>query len=543
MLSQVELERVAAVLSREVVGGLVERWVEPGRGRLACSLYLPRSSTEPGPGRGFGFGPETEPEAETEPGVDGRKLVLEIDARPEVARLGRIARLPRAPDQLPAFAAYLRAHLGRARLESAALRGDDRQLELRFSAREGEFSLLLSIFGRRSNLYLLDAEGRLLQALRPLAETRAELSVGAPWSDPSSGAPRRGEDRFADLEGLALLDAISERYAQDLEERAEDDVRRRLLGALKRERKAAARRLERIEAELAEAEEANTLQRHGELLKAHLAEVPSGAESIRVADFETGEPVEIRLDPKRSARDNLQAIFKRYQKLLRRLTKAGGQIDGARETLRSLEALEAEVRATTAEGMAEAALADLLARPLVQRLLASSKGSKQVPGAGAGTAIESATLAHEARPSLPAAFARLPRKLHPRRYRSVDGLEIWVGRSDEANDVLSTRLARGKDLFFHLDGAPGSHVVLRTEGRDDVPAESVLDACELAVHFSKQKNAGRADVHVVPIKNVKKPKGAKRGLVYVTGGKSVHLRREPARLERVLASRIEDRAD
>jgi len=522
MLSQVELERVAAVLSRDVVGGLVERWVEPGRGRLAFALYVPNAAAS--------------------------KLVLEIDVRPEVARLGRIARLPRAPDQLPAFAAYLRAHLGRARLESAALRGDDRQLELCFSAREGGYTLLLSIFGRRSNLYLLDAEDRLLQALRPLAETRAELAIGAPWADPSSGAPRRGEDRFADPEGLALLDAISARYAEDLEERAEDDVRRRLLGALKRERKSAARRLERIEAELAEAEEANALQRQGELLKAHLGDVPSGAESIRVADFETGEPVEIRLDPKLSARDNLQAIFKRYQKLLRRLTKAGGQIDAARETLRVLEALEAEVRATVAEGpdeavSGEAALADLLARPLVQRLLASSKGSKQAAGAAAGTALESATLARDARPSLPAAFARLPRKLHPRRYRSVDGLEIWVGRSDEANDVLSTRLARGKDLFFHLDGAPGSHVVLRTEGRDDVPSESVLDACELAVHFSKQKNAGRADVHVVPIKNVKKPKGAKRGLVYVTGGKSVHLRREPARLERVLASRIEDRAD
>jgi len=83
-------------------------------------------------------------------------------------------------------------------------------------------------------------------------------------------------------------------------------------------------------------------------------------------------------------------------------------------------------------------------------------------------------------------------------------------------------------------------VILRTEGSEDPPPESVLDACELSVHFSKLKNAGRADVHVVPIKNVKKPKGAKRGLVFVTGGKSVHLRREPERLERLLASKFED---
>ena len=120
------------------------------------------------------------------------------------------------------------------------------------------------------------------------------------------------------------------------------------------------------------------------------------------------------------------------------------------------------------------------------------------------------------KPALPAAYRSLARKLHPRRYRSAEGLEIWVGRSDEANGVLTTRLARGKDLFFHLDGAPGSHVILRTEGREDPPSEAILDACELAVHYSKQKNAGRADVHVVPIKNVKKPKGAKRCLLYTS---------------------------
>ena len=102
---------------------------------------------------------------------------------------------------------------------------------------------------------------------------------------------------------------------------------------------------------------------------------------------------------------------------------------------------------------------------------------------------------------------------------ACEGLEIWVGRSDEGNDVLTTRLARGKDLFFHLDGAPGSHVILRTEGNATKRLrKSVLDACELAVHFSKQKKAGLGGCpRRAPIKFVKKPKGAKRGLVYVSG--------------------------
>ena len=135
---------------------------------------------------------------------------------------------------------------------------------------------------------------------------------------------------------------------------------------------------------------------------------------------------------------------------------------------------------------------------------------------------------------------RFPARLAPRRYRTDGGLEIWVGRSDAGNDFLTTKLARGRDLFFHLDGAPGSHVILRCEGRTDPPSEALLDACELAVHFSNQRDATRADVHVVPIANVRKPRGAKPGLVMVHGGKTVHLRRTPARLARVLGDRVDE---
>ena len=70
---------------------------------------------------------------------------------------------------------------------------------------------------------------------------------------------------------------------------------------------------------------------------------------------------------------------------------------------------------------------------------------------------------------------------------------------------------------------------LSEDGQSNDSRKALLDACELAVHYSKSKNASRADVHIVPIKNVKKPKGAKPGLVMVHGGRTLHLRRTPAR--------------
>ena len=233
----------------------------------------------------------------------------------------------------------------------------------------------------------------------------------------------------------------------------------------------------------------------------------------------------IPLDPKKSAKQNLDATFKRYQKLIRRLTKAGGQVDQARHRCDELAGWQAEL-----EELDGAALETFANRAGIDALLARHAPEQK----RRGPSPKQTDTAPVGR------FKDIPRRLHPRRYQTKDGLEIWVGRNDDANDFLTTKLARGNDLFFHLDGAPGSHVVLKVEKGSEPAHESILDACELAVHFSKAKRADRADVHIVPIKQVKKPKGAKAGLVWVTGGRSLHLWREESRLERLMASRKDD---
>jgi len=503
VLSLLELERAARILERDWTGARVEKLVQPDVWRLAIVLYA----------------------------GGGQKGCLLLCCRPGFARAALCERAPRAPATPPPFAAFLRRRLVGGRLVGARARGGDRQLELAFEGPEGRVALLLSLLGRRSNLYALDADDRLLRALRPLEQTRAELAPGEPWSDPASGPPRAGEDRLAEVGDDTFLLRVEELYREAEEERGESDLARRLETALRKEARTAERRLERLEQDLAEAEEAGRLQRRGELLKLALHRVSPRAESVRVEDPESGEEVEIPLDPSLSPQRNLEALFKRYQKMIRRLTKAGGQVDEARERLEAVRAWQRELeqlRGGEGQGGGEA-LEELASREPLARILGRHAPAERP--AAPPRRDDKATRGP---------FKGLARRLQPRRYRSRDGLEIWVGRSDEGNDHLSTRLARGNDLFFHLDGAPGSHVVLRAEGRTDPPQESLLDAAELAVHFSKAKRAGRADVHVSPIKRVKKPKGSKPGLVMVTGGRTLHLRREPARLERLLASVIDE---
>lgn len=503
MLSLAELSRLARVLDERFAGHRFERWVQTDDARVFARLY----------GR------------EQEDDERGSRSHLVFCCDPQVARIARVPSLPTAPDAPPRFVSFLRAHLASAIVRGADVVGGDRQLALHLETREGRFDLLLSIFGKRSNLCVLDADGKIVSTLRSLRDTRPELKMGEPWVGPEGAPPSAGEDRFAAWPDAELLAAIEQEYGPREAEKGASDLRRRIAQVLKKEVKGAARRREKLEAELAEADQASEVQRHGELLKGVLGRIESGASEIEVEDPANGERVTVPLDPKLSPRDNLEATFKRYQKLVRRLTKAGGQIDEAVERCEALDALALELDTLGDDDDALVAFAE---RPEVVKLLGAHR-----PPARKGPAAKPAS-------TLPSRLRDLPSRLMPRRFRSRDGLEIWVGRSDEANDYLTTRLARGNDLFFHLDGAPGSHVILRTEGRTDPPQESVLDAAELSVHYSKQKNASRADVHVVPIKNVKKPKGAKRGLVWVTGGKSIHLRREEARLRRVLDAKIED---
>lgn len=102
-------------------------------------------------------------------------------------------------------------------------------------------------------------------------------------------------------------------------------------------------------------------------------------------------------------------------------------------------------------------------------------------------------------------------------------MEIWVGQDEVSNDELSLRLAKANDLWFHVAGAPGSHVLLRCA--DTVPdKESIREAAQLAAYFSKMRKGGKIPVHYCLAKNVSKPRGAKAGSVLIRREKKIMVR-------------------
>ena len=508
MLSLTELKRVVGVLETSIVGHRLQAAMQPDGTSAVLGFY-----------------------------GSGKKRNLLLSCSRESARVSLVSKVPRALATPPAVTQYLRAHAVGGVVREVGLLDEDRQLALRIENADGSTTLVLSILGPRSNLYILDCEGTLLAAMRPLADTRNELALGAAWHSPASRPPRAGDDRFCDVPDEELLETIEEHYRAADREVGSATLRRRIDHALAKQRKILDRKLAKLEGELDIAQASIDCERQGELLKGAISRVKKGDSEVVARDHDRDEDVRIPLDPSKTPAENLELLFKRYRKGLRTLTRGGAQLDAVRADLAAVSSeQDALGELTTREvGVGKEDFEVFSQRPLCQRLL-----KKFAPAAGDAAAGRSAQRRGGREPDRKLAGRTVPASLMPRRYKSAAGLEIWVGRSDAANDFLSTRLARGKDLFFHLDGAPGSHVILRTEGRDDPPSEAVLDACELAVHFSKAKKATRADVHIVPVKNVKKPRGAKPGLVTVHGGRSLHLRRIPARLERILAARIEE---
>jgi len=112
-----------------------------------------------------------------------------------------------------------------------------------------------------------------------------------------------------------------------------------------------------------------------------------------------------------------------------------------------------------------------------------------------------------------------------KRFQSSSGLEILVGQDDESNDELTFRVAHANDIWMHISGAPGSHVILRCNEDKAAPDKtSVREAAALAAWFSKMRKAGKVSVNYCQAKNVSKPKRAKPGTVTIKQPRKIEVR-------------------
>lgn len=244
-----------------------------------------------------------------------------------------------------------------------------------------------------------------------------------------------------------------------------------------------ARKLSLQQKELADCSDRETWKIYGDLINANLYSIQKGDRTATLVNFydENQAEVTIPLDPRKTPAQNAQKYYGEYRKAdtaekkLRELIEEGQQ-----EAIYIDSVFDALTRAQTNDELS-AIRAELAEQGYLRKKGPAPKKGKET-------------------------------KLAPKRYRSDDGFLILVGRNNVQNDQLTLKDARGRDVWFHTKNIPGSHTIVVSDGQE-VPDSTLNQAAIIAAANSKAADSAQVPVDYTLIKNVKKPRGAKPGMV------------------------------
>lgn len=304
----------------------------------------------------------------------------------------------------------------------------------------------------------------------------------------------------------SIFDVLDSAYG-DLESGdALGSVRAGLRATIAAQRTRLDKKVASLRAGLRPREEIDALRLQGEMVLAFAHDIAPGQRELRLDD----PPLAIPLDPALTPAENAQALFHRYRKARDAAAKVPPLLDEAEQGLQFLDtALLFVEQASSPQQLKEikddlsaAGFGQPGAKEQPQRPAAKGKGGTYHPG-GKQAPVKSAA------PAL--------------RFTTRDGLEVLVGRSARQNEVVTFDLATSGDLWFHARGLPGSHVLLKTRGRTP-PDGSIEHAAALAAYYSRGRGSTTVAVDIVPIRNVRRVKGGKPGLVRISGETTLNVR-------------------
>ncbi len=254
--------------------------------------------------------------------------------------------------------------------------------------------------------------------------------------------------------------------------------------------------------ELADSEKSDGLRVAGELLTANLHAFQKGDRAVTVQNWYDGTELTIPLDVRLAPAANAQKYFRDYKKrqtaakMLEKLLA-----DGAHEEV-YLQSVLYEIDAAESEAEFDSVRAELKSAGYLKYYKPRDKKQKPLP------------------------FYR---------YVSADGFAILAGRNNEQNERLSLKMARGRDLWFHVKNAPGAHVVVMSEGRD-IPLATQNEAAMLAVWHSGQRHSAKVPVDYTEVKHLRKTGDLPPGMVLYEHYETAYVTPDEAAIKRLEAT-------
>ncbi|QNM05897.1 Rqc2 family fibronectin-binding protein [Qiania dongpingensis] len=257
------------------------------------------------------------------------------------------------------------------------------------------------------------------------------------------------------------------------------DLRRIVQTALERNRKKYDLQLRQLK----DTEKRDKFRIYGELINTYGYELESGAKVLEALNYYSGETVKIPLDDTMTPQENAKRYFDRYGKLKRTFEALTELTKETKEEIDYLESVSSALDiARTEEDLTQ----------IKEELRESGYIRKRGPK------------------DKKAKITSIP--LH---YLSSDGYHIYVGKNNLQNEELTFHFASGSDWWFHAKGIPGSHVIVKAEGkaREELPDRLYEEAARLAAYYSKGRENDKVEIDYVEKKQVKKVSGAKPGFV------------------------------
>ena len=422
---------------------------------------------------------------------DEKAWLLYVESGTRDARFCRTDRIRKKSEKAQRFTQYMRSHLIGARITDVIPFPYDRAFILVLSRDDETINLLFRFYsGSGANIIVLDSENRIEELLfrRPARnEVKGEeLNIEFRESE--------GERTFEvrPYEGESFNAWIDRFYSdKDREESRELYIER-----ITRKRD---KELSEIRSSIAGYEKRLKITEHYEesrkladLMSANLYQMRKGMDSVTLEDWETGNTVTVSLDPKKDPKENLLFLYDKYQKDRKTHEK----------TLESLESEKNLLKERTEH---------------YEKLLDPETDLGRLRRAAENTPSE---------------------KTQEKKYHGLEieshGFTLIVGRNSRENDQILRHDSRGNDYWMHTRDFSGGYVVIKIQRGKSVPLEVLLDAANLAIHYSRAKKEGRADLYYTEVKYLRRAKNGKEGLVLPTQERNLHVTLDEDRVRKLI---------
>ena len=237
----------------------------------------------------------------------------------------------------------------------------------------------------------------------------------------------------------------------------------------------------------------------GDLLTSYIYMLKQGEKSIDLLNFfsENQEEITIKLNENKSPSENIQSYYKKYSKLKKSEEMAKEQLISNKQELDYLTSVLTNILNAEAYKEIEDIKKELIQTGYIKFRNSSKKKVKEKEG-------------------------------KPLHFISSTGKDIYVGKNNIQNDYLSLKFAHKNDIWLHTKNIPGSHVIIKSESIDEATLE---EAAITAAYYSQNKANSKVPVDYTQVKNLKKPNGAKPGMVIYYTNKTIYV--DPKKFEEI----------